>query len=87
LLTKSEYDEFQGLLREFKSSKIKLDNLIRRIKQLFTGNEREVLLNEFVTFVPPKQLHRYKQILTSNESINKTIECEKSGKSSGHSST
>jgi len=62
VLTEDQYMYFQKLLRDFKSQKLKIHELMEKIKALFEGQEKRKLLTDFVQFIPSKHKQTFKNL-------------------------
>lgn len=67
LLSADEYKNFQALLRDYKKKNMQIEELIERIRVLFSTKETLPLLQGFITFVPAKCKQQYAEFCAKME--------------------
>ena len=58
-LSKDQYLYFQAMLRDYKSKHLDINELIQKVIDLFRETEQDILMRDFVQFIPDRYKDAY----------------------------
>ena len=64
-LSKDQYLYFQGMLRDYKSKNLDINELIHKVIELFAETQQNVLMRDFVQFIPDRYKESYSDQVAS----------------------